>query len=338
MKRPRLSLVLVLCGAVLWSAACRRSTLPPELSDKDYWALIESLSEPAGTFSLSDNLVSNEPGVAENVRKLSRTGGVFIGVGPEQNFSYVARLRPVMAFIVDIRRENRNLHLLYKALFTLSSDRADFVSRLFSRPRPAGLGSSSSAQEIFTRYAGVAASSDLFNKNAALVRDLLLRQYGFPLTEADLAWIDRVFKAFYTDGPEIQFWGSSDVDALNPTFRQLMTAKDAMFQTRSFLASEGEFEFVKDLQSKNMIIPVVGDFGGPSAIRRIGDYVRERGDVIHAFYGSNVGIYLNNKQTLAFCRSLATLPRTTNAWFIERDGVRLLSSKLKACPNAKNPE
>ena len=103
-----------------------------------------------------------------------------------------------MAFIVDIRRENRNLHLLYKALFTLSSDRADFVSRLFSRPRPAGLGSVSSAQQIFTRYAGVAASSDLFNRNTALVRDLLLRQHGFPLTEAELAWIDRVFKAFYT--------------------------------------------------------------------------------------------------------------------------------------------
>ena len=73
--------------------------------------------------------------------------------------------------------------------------------------------------------------------------------------------------------------------------------------------SEDEFEFVKDLQSKHMIVPVVGDFGGPSAIRRIGDYVRaDREDEIHAFYGSNVGIYLTNKQTLAFCRSLATLP------------------------------
>ena len=70
MKRPLLSLALVLCWVTLSGAACRRSTLPPELSDKDYWALIESLSEPAGTFTLSDNLVSNEPGVAENVRKL----------------------------------------------------------------------------------------------------------------------------------------------------------------------------------------------------------------------------------------------------------------------------
>ena len=328
----RLSLVLILCCHALSIAGCRRSTLPLELSDRDFWALIGSLSEPAGTFSLSDNLVSNEPGVAENVRKLSRAGGVYIGVGPEQNFSYIARVQPAMAFIVDIRRENRDLHLLYKALFTLSSDRADFVSRLFSRPRPAGLGSSSSVQDIFTRYAGVAPSLEQFNKNTTLVHDLLLRQHGFPLTETELAWIDRVFKAFYTEGPEIKFWATSDAKALNPTYQQLMIARDAFGQSRSFLASEDGFAFVKDLHSKNMIVPVVGDFGGPSAIREIGDYVRSRSEVVHAFYGSNVGVYLTNKQTYAFCMSLATLPFSRHAWFIERDGVRQLSSKLKACP------
>ena len=303
------------------------------MSDKDYWALIESLSEPAGKFNLSDNLVSNEPGVAENVRKLSGSGGVYIGVGPEQNFSYIAELRPTMAFVVDIRRENRTLHLLYKALFTLSSDRADFVSRLFSRHRPDGLGSRSSAQEIFTRYAGVPPSPALLSSNAALVRELLLKTHGFTLSEADLAWIDRVFKAFFTDGPEIQFWESSEVDALKPSYRQLMTARDAFGMTRSFLASEADFTFVKELQSRNMIVPVVGDFGGPHALRAIGDYVRGRSDEIQAFYGSNVGVYLTNKQMQAFCKSLAALPAARHAWFIERDGVRLLSSKLKACPN-----
>ena len=61
-----------------------------------------------------------------------------MGVGPEQNFTYIAVTRPAIAFIVDIRRGNLDLHLMYKALFELSADRADFVSRLFSRKRPAG--------------------------------------------------------------------------------------------------------------------------------------------------------------------------------------------------------
>ena len=324
---------MALCWSVLSGTACmRRSTLPVAMSDRAFWGLIEALSEPPGTFSISDNFVSNEPHVAENARWLRSTGGVYVGVGPEQNFSYIARLRPAMAFIIDIRRENLNLHLLYKALFERSTDRADFLSLLFSRPRPAGLGPSDSVEDIFKRYDGVPASPEQYSRTAALVRERLLVTHGLPLSPVDLEWIDRVFKAFYADGPDIQFWGAREVDAIQPSYRRLMTAKDSTGQLRSFLATEDGFRFVKDLQSRNLIVPVVGDFGGPSAIRRVGDYVREHADVIHAFYGSNVSVYLSTRQTRAFCRSLATLPAAPRAWFIERDGVRQLASKLKACP------
>jgi hypothetical protein len=328
-------LPFVLCWVVLSGTACfRRSKLPVALSDQEFWRLIQALSEPAGTFSLSDNFVSNEPHFAENVRRLRPTGGVYIGVGPEQNFSYIARLRPAMAFIIDIRRENRNLHLLYKALFELSSDRADFVSRLFSRPRPAGLESTASAAEIFRWYDGVPPSADQYSTNATLVRARLLTTRGFPLSQVDLDWIDRAFGAFYADGPEIHFWGSRTVDAdtVRPSYRRLMTALDYTGQSRSFLSTDEGFRFVKDLHSRNMIVPLVGDFAGPSGVRRVGDYVREHEDVIHAFYASNVGVYLTNDQTRAFCRNLATLPAAPRAWFIEPDGVRSLPSKVAACP------
>jgi hypothetical protein len=329
------SLAVTLCWVVLSNVACfRRSTIPAAMNDRQFWHLIETLSEPAGTFSLSDNLVSNEPHVAENARWLRPSGGVYIGVGPEQNFTYIARLRPAMAFIIDIRSENRNLHLLYKALFELSSDRADFVSRLFSRPRPARLASSASVEELFTRYESVPPSPEQYSRNATLVRERLLTTRGLPLSQSDLDWIDRVFKAFYADGPGIQFWGSREVDAIQPSYRELMTAKDFTGQRRSFLSTEDAFAFVKDLHSRNMIVPIVGDFGGPGAIRRVGDYVREHADVVHAFYGSNVGVYLTTQQMRTFCRNLAGLPAAPRAWFIERDGVRSLASKLEACPPA----
>ena len=328
---------LALCGVVLSGIACsRRSTLPAALSDREFWSLSEALSEPAGTFSLSDNLLSNEPHVAENVRRLPRAGGVYVGVGPEQNFSYIAAMRPAMAFIIDIRRENRSLHLFYKALFELSPDRAEFVSRLFSRPRPAGLGSSAAVEEIFARYDAVPRSPALFGATRTLLRDWLLTTRALPLSQSDLDWIEHVFKAFYDAGPEIRFWGSSDVDAVQPSYRWLMTAKDMTGRTRSYLANEDGFRFVQTLQSKNLIVPVIGDFGGPTAIRRVGDYVRAHHSVVEAFYGSNVGVYLTTQQTRAFCASLATLPAARYSWFVERDGVRLLDSKLKACsPKAK---
>jgi hypothetical protein len=112
-----------------------------------------------------------------------------------------------------------------------------------------------------------------------------------------------------------------------------MTAKDVGGQARSFLASDDDFTLVKDLQSRNLIVPVIGDFGGRDALRRVGEYVRGHGDVVSAFYASNVAVYLTNDQTRSFCRNLAGLPASRDAWFIESTGVRPLSAKLKSCPH-----
>lgn len=303
------------------------------MSDAEFWGLIETVSEPPGTFGISDNFVSNEPRVAENARFLHPAGGVYIGVGPEQNFSYIARLRPTMAVIVDIRRENRNLHLLYKALFELSSDRVDFVSHLFSRPVPAGLASGAGVEEIFNRVDRVAPSAALLAATTSAVYERLIARHGFPLQQTDIQEIDRALKAFCDDGPAIQFWGSRavDRDTVRPSYRQLMTMPDFTGQTRSFLSGEDEFGFVKDLHARNMIVPVVGDFGGDGALPRVASYVREHRDVVRAFYASNVGVYLTTRQARAFCRNLGTLPASYDASFVESDTVRALASKLKAC-------
>ena len=65
-----------------------------------------------------------------------------------------------------------------------------------------------------------------------------------------------------------------------------MTMKDLTGRYRSFLATEGGFAFVKEMQTNNLIVPVVGDFGGPSAMYRVGDYVRAHKDRIHVLYAS----------------------------------------------------
>jgi len=109
--------------------------LPERLTDQAFWAIPETFSEPGGTFH-SDNFISNEGRfqlvIPELVTRV-KPGGLYIGVGPEQNFTYLAAVRPKMAFIIDIRRGNLQEHLLYKALMELSADRAEFLSRLFSR-------------------------------------------------------------------------------------------------------------------------------------------------------------------------------------------------------------
>jgi hypothetical protein len=136
-RMARIPLLLTWILLTGWLAAQERApALPAELSDKAFWQLIVDVSEPDGHFE-DENFVSNEMGyqrVMPRLQEAVQPGGVYVGVGPEQNFSYIAALRPKMAFVVDIRRQNMIEHLMYKALFELSEDRVDFLSRLFSRP------------------------------------------------------------------------------------------------------------------------------------------------------------------------------------------------------------
>ena len=286
--------------------------LPAALPDEELWQLSQQFSEPNGFFP-SDNLVSDEPlyrDVVPTIANDGRRNGVYLGVGPEQNFTYIAALEPRIAFIVDIRRGNLHLQLMYKALFELSADRAEFVSRLFTKSRPAGLGAASSARDIIAGFWQVRTDPPAaYQANVDAIRQLLVDKHRLPLTDDDWKGIEYVYYKFYWHGPAIT-WGSSSGNPMRmPTFGDLMRQTDANGRELSFLASESAFKVVKDLQAKNLIVPVVGDFAGTKALRAIGDYVRSRNAVITAFYVSEVEPYLAEQKRLpAFCANLATLP------------------------------
>jgi hypothetical protein len=331
------AIALVLAVALAGPAACGRSTLPGALTDPEFWRLVTELSEPAGTFTHSDNLVSNEAAFADVMRTLRSRGGVYVGVGPEQNFSYIAAIRPAMAFIVDVRAENRSLHLFYKALFDVSADRAEFVSRLFSRERPSAVGPETPVQELFEQYATARPQPRLRDETRQLVLQRLLQTHGFSLDARDLAWIDYTVEAFYAAGPDIHYARLLPHDPPGPSYRTLMTATDVTRSSRSYLASEESFRFVKEMQARNLIVPVIGDFGGPAALRRVGDYIRRHGQVVSAFYGSNVEVYLNRDKTVAFCVNLARLPYDWSTYFIGSKAKQPLRLKLAACRTAVGP-
>src|SRR5689334_16548141 len=96
-------------------------------------AQIAQLSEPGGYFD-TNNLMSNERSylqVLPALQDVGFSGGAYIGVGPDQNFSYIAAIRPSIAFIVDIRRDNLLLHLLFKAAFSAAETRVEYLCVLF---------------------------------------------------------------------------------------------------------------------------------------------------------------------------------------------------------------
>jgi hypothetical protein len=302
-----------------------RDTLPAQLTDQTFWKLLTDFSEPNGSFR-SDNLVSNEIRFQWVLPELMRTvkpGGVYVGVGPEQNFTYIAALKPKLAFILDVRRGNVDLHLMYKALFELSVDRADFVSRLLSRRRPAALDANSTVAEIFGAFAVADPNEAFAMETLAAIRNRLVTQHRFPLNGDDLRRIEEIHRVFLLAGTKIQYspYGSFG-GTVQPSYADLMAATDETGHAHSFLASEQAFAFVKDLERRNMVLPLVGNFAGPKTLRAIGSYLRRNRATVSVFYVSNVEEYLRQDTTLpAFCANVETLPRTSSSSFIR--AVRL---------------
>ena len=288
------------------------STAPSRITDAEFWKLASGFSEPDGTFH-SENLVSNEArfqSIVPSLIEAAIPGGAYIGVGSEQNYTYMTAVRPALAFIVDVRRGNLDLHLTYKALFELSADRAEFVSRLFSRQRPSGLSRSSTAAEIFDAVGRVAPDASLYDLNLATILKHLTGTHRFGLSEADRLGVEYVYGAWFAGGPGIYYQlNGAGRGGQFPTYSDLMTATDDNGVNRSYLASEENFRFIRDLHARNLIVPVVGNFGGAKAVRAVGAYLRQHGMVVSAFYASNVEQYLQRDGLWsAFCANAATLP------------------------------
>lgn len=316
-----------LCGTVLLAAVAMATSscaavdsaaqVPGSLSDSAFVALSASLSEGGGYFD-TDNLISNEDSylhAVSQLRALHVSGGAYVGVGPDQNFSYIAAIRPDVAFIVDIRRDNLLEHLLFKSIFAQSRTRAEYVSLLFGRAAPRDTtGWSAVPADSLLAYAD-AAARDSSAPARVIAR---IRAWRFPLAAADSATIVRFHAVFIAAGPALRFnsFGRAP-QPYYPDFRQLVLEKDRDGNAASFLASEAAFRVVKSLEDRNLVIPVVGDFAGPHALRGIAEWMQASGERLSAFYTSNVEQYLFRDDGFdAFASSVARMPREPNAVII----------------------
>ena len=318
------------------ASASRAQAIPGRLADTTFWRMMTEFSEPGGYFR-SDNFVSNETSFQWIIPELQRSikpGGVYIGVAPDQNFTYLVALRPRIAFIVDIRHQNAVQHLMYKALIEMSADRAEFVARLFSKPRPPELDSTSSATALFMGIAPGFPDSALYRRNLAAIKDRLIKLHGFALNDEELKSLDYVYGAFYTAGPGLTYnfgggggggfaGGGGYRFGRMPGYQQLMMESDSSGQNRSYLASEANFRALKEMEERNLIVPLTGNFAGDRALRAVGQWVRDRGAKVTTFYTSNVEQYLFQDGIASqFYKNVATLPIDSTSTFIRSYSMR----------------
>jgi hypothetical protein len=268
------------------------------LSAAEFSWMIRDFSEEGGYFP-SDNFTSNEDSylsVVDKMRQLGATGGAYIGVGPEQNFTYIAKVRPRIAFIVDIRRQAIIQHLLYKAIFHLSPTRVDFLSKLLSRPLDAKApGANDSIDTIISYFSSVTPSKNAYTANLAAIRKAIVEDFQFPLSAVDQGDLEYIYVSFFNRGFTIGF----DMDGLGgrryghlPNLKEILAQRDLNNKQGNFLAVTDDYNFVRDMHKRNMIIPIVGDFAGKKALAQIAAYLRKNKYTLTVFYLSNVEIVL----------------------------------------------
>ncbi len=310
--------IAVKIGAVLFllASALGREREAAPLSAVQFANLIQRISEDSGYF-WNENYVSNEASYLhplKRMRELGIHGGIYIGVGPNQNFTYIAKLHPRYAFIVDIRRQNLLEHLLFKALFHIARDRKEFLSLLLSRPITHGsfTRDNYTVEDLVGYFRKAPPDPYLYHRTQARIRVFLSESCRVPLSDQDWRIIEKVHRAFFARGLYIKY----DYIPV-PDYGDFLTEKDLDGNMENDLNSPQDFHYLKRLEEENRIIPVTGDFAGEHALREIGQYLTERNEKVTVFYTSNVEQYLiRNMVWPRFLKNLGELPLDDHAVFI----------------------
>jgi hypothetical protein len=317
----RISLAIICLTAVLGVARLSlkaADTLPSQYTDAEFWRMVTDFSEPGGDYQF-ENFVSNEISYQEVIPELSRLakpGGIYLGVASEQNFTYIDVVRPKVAFIFDVRRQNTLLLMMYKALFEMADNRADFVSLLFSRKRPAGLDANSSADALFQAFAEAKPDPQLYAATLKAIKDRLTGQHRFALSADDERKIEYIFNVFFRGGPRMDYgFASTAPNPYVPSYHTLAVSTDSHGKNWVYLAREESYKHIRDMQQKNLIVPLVGDFTGVKAIKTVAQYVKGHGSTISVFYISNVEDYIQSRWS-AYLSNLAALPSDNSTLLI----------------------
>ncbi len=311
--------LLLTTGTIPWSPQPPRAATGVQVSIEQFGRYIDEWSEPEGYFD-SDNFISNETSylhVIPDLRQRVKPGGIYLGVGPDQNLSYIVHTRPSLAIITDIRRQNMLQHLLFKALFVMSSNRVEYLSLLFSKETPP-VKPGASFEDLLAAVRRAPSSEKLFQKNLATVKDLLTRKYRLKLTTDDISKIDYIYRTFWEEGLDLRFSSLGRGNALNyPTFEEILLETDRQGRQQNYLSSEELFQWLKNFQADNRIIPIVGDFAGPHAFKAVSGFLRANGLRLSVFYTSNVEFYLFGRSTwVRYVANLRSLPIADDSVFI----------------------
>jgi hypothetical protein len=188
------------------------------------------------------------------------------------------------------------------------------LSRPLTKEAPAAEASINDLLAFFSKAPG---DEQTYATNLGEIRKIIDKDFQFPLSAADQASLEYVYKSFRSQGLAIAFRMDGFQGGSFPTLKDLILQTDLHGNLGNFLASKEDYDFVRDLHRRNLIIPIVGDFAGQKALAAVGGYLRKNGFTVTAFYTSNVEQYLFESGSFsAFANNVRKLPVNERSLFI----------------------
>lgn len=300
------------------------------INKEQFVNLISELSEPDPNQGETEywypNFISNEAYQCDVAEILQPMGGIYLGTGPYQNYSYIIKTQPELAFIIDIRRDNLLQLMMSRALMEMSETRVEYLSKLLLRKTP----------DIAACGASLSCMLDAIEKSPSLedpeqllkeVFSVITQKIGIDLSDRDKARIEAHFLEFSECGfmnswrgcnnptsPSIEDLsfkiGSYRGKPINdPAWRDLILHCGDNAPTAHWLGSEENYRYIRKMHMENRIIPVVGDFAGRHTFQALGEKLKTWGQKVSVFYVSNVELYLRGEDTnRRFRQNVASLP------------------------------
>ncbi|MBK9707872.1 MAG: hypothetical protein IPO77_12930 [Acidobacteria bacterium] len=191
------------------------------------------------------------------------------------------------------------------------------MSRPLPKEKPPG--PDAPLNDLLTLFAKVPADEQAYKSNLEDIKKAIQEEFKFKLSENDQKSLEYVYNSFREDGLDISYrmdggsWGYNYF----PTLQEILAGTDLNGNQGNFLASREDYDFLREFNRRNLLIPIVGDFGGNKALVAIGDYLRSHGLTVTAYYTSNVEQYLFGSDSFnAWANNVKRLPVNDKSLFI----------------------
>ncbi|MEI8270433.1 MAG: hypothetical protein WCG45_03615 [bacterium] len=227
----------------------------------------------------AENIISNELSYQHVLTDLNIRHGCYLGVGPDQNFTYISHVKPNIALLIDIRRNGFLQNIFYKALFEISKDRSEFLSNLFGKQLTGSC--------IFELINQIDYGINHIDVTDKIINAIMT--FGLCLTESDFVSIRNIHQMFIDNGLNIFYTTHKNTNTKFCTYRSLLLETDKFGNKKNYLVSDENFQIVKILQDNNLIIPVHSDICN---LHEISQFLFEIKETVSVFYTSNSEYYI----------------------------------------------